>query len=89
MITRMLIIAGVVLVVGPVALSPFYDLPPLVFAVPPAVLGLATAILFSLLDTPRAPRPPPRRRQPPRPPAPRPHDPGVHPRRKQRARVLV
>ncbi len=28
MLTRVLIVAGVVLVVGPVALSPFYDLPP-------------------------------------------------------------
>ncbi len=89
MFSRALIVVGVVLVVGPVALSPFYDLPPLVFVVPPAVLGLATAILFSLLDRPPAPKPPPRRRQPPRPPAPRPHNPGAHPRRKQRARVLV
>ncbi len=89
MITRASIIAGAVLVVGPVALSPFYDLPPIVFFIPLAVLGLATIILFSLLDKPRAPRPPPRRRPPPRPPAPRPHNPGVHPRRKQRARVLV
>ncbi len=86
---RALMVVASVLVAGPIVLSLFYDLPPLVFAVPPAVLYVAIWWLFRQLDAPRRPKPPPRRRRPPRPPQPLPHTPGARPRRKKRVPVTV